>query len=120
MFIPGTCAMTGIIESDNLRRDFTFNLKVTIPNHKIIVKKGDPLGAFIPIQRGFVDKFDLEYFNTIFTEETINKELLDGEELGRQRLNEDKNRSHESGRKYFNGEHANGKKYKDHQKRIRS
>lgn len=119
MFIPGTCAMTGIIESDNLRRDFTFNLKVTVPNHKIIVKKGDALGAFIPIERGFVDKFSLEYFDTIFTEETIDKELLDGMELGRQRLNDDKDRPHESGRKYFNGEHANGEKYKDHQKRLK-
>lgn len=118
MFIPGTCAMTGIIESDNLRRDFTFNLKVTIPNYKIVIKRGDPLGAFIPIQRGFVDKFSLEYFDKIFTEETIEKELADGLELGRQRLNEDKTRPHESGRKYFNGEHANGEKYKSHQKRI--
>jgi hypothetical protein len=119
MFIPGTCAMTGIIETDNLRRDFTFNLKVTIPNYKINVKRGDALGAFIPIKRGFVDKFNLEYFDTIFSQETIDKERLDGIELGRQRLNEDKDRPHESGRKYFNGEHANGERYKDHQKRVK-
>lgn len=118
MFIPGTCAMTGVIETDNLRRDFTFNLKVTIPNYKVVIKKGDALGAFIPIHRGFVDGFEVKYFDSIFSEETIDKELMDGVELGRQRINEDRNRPHESGRKYFNGEHANGEKYKDHQKRI--
>ena len=118
MFIPGTSAMTGVIETDNLRRDFTFNLKVTIPNYKVTVKKGDALGAFIPIQRNFVDGFNVEYFDKFFSQETADKELLDGVELGIQRLNEDKDRPHESGRKYFNGEHADGKKYKDHQKRI--
>jgi len=118
MFIPGTSAMTGVIETDNLRRDFTFNLKVTIPNYKVTVKRGDALGAFIPIQRNFIDEFNVEYFDKTFSKETIEKELLDGVELGRQRLNDDKNRPHESGRKYFNGEHANGEKYKEHQKRI--
>jgi hypothetical protein len=119
MFIPGTCAMTGVIECDNIRRDFTFNLKVTIPNYKIVVKKGDALGAFIPIQRNFVDNFDIEYFDKFFSEETIDKELSDSAELGRQRNNEDRDKVHRSGRKYFNGEHANGEKYKSHQKRIK-
>ena len=31
---------------------------------------------------------------------------------------EDKEKPHESGRKYFNGYHADGEKFKDHQKRL--
>ena len=30
--------MTGVVETDNLRRDFTFNIRITVPNTKIKVK----------------------------------------------------------------------------------
>ena len=59
LFIPGCSAMTGVIETDQIRRDFTFNFKITIPNQKITIKKGDPVGAFIPIPRYFVEKFEI-------------------------------------------------------------
>ena len=65
-FIPGTCAMTGVIETDQIRRDFTFNLKITVPNMVVSVKKGDALGAFIPIPRHFVDGFNLKIVSEIF------------------------------------------------------
>jgi hypothetical protein len=118
MFIPGTVAMTGVIESDQLRRDFTFNLKVTIPNYKIKIKKGDPLGAFIPVPRYFVENFSILSASECFSEEVLRNEYLDSQELSRQRAQEDKSKPHESGRKYFNGHHAFGEQYKDHQKRI--
>jgi len=35
MFLPGCIAMTGVIETDQIRRDFTFNFKITIPNYTI-------------------------------------------------------------------------------------
>lgn len=116
--IPGTYNLTGVIETDNLRRDFTFNLKLTDPGRTIHVRKGDWLGAFIPIPRYFVDKFEIKYGLDVFDEELINNDLLDGEELGRQRNNEDQEKPHQSGRKYFNGEHAFGCPYPDHQKRV--
>jgi hypothetical protein len=116
--IPGTYAMTGIIETDNLRRDFTFNLKLTDPGRTITVRKGDWLGAFIPIPRYFVDNFKVVNSFDIFDHSLIQSELLDGVELTRQRNNEDKSKAHESGRKYFNGEHAFGCPYPDHQKRV--
>jgi hypothetical protein len=117
-FIPGLVAMTGVIETDNLRRDFSFNLKITEPNKEISIKKGDILAAFIPIKRHFVDKFEFVEAEEIFSEETLIKEMNDRHELVRQRLNEDKEKPHESGRKYFNGIHAHGELYCDHQKRI--
>lgn len=116
--IPGTYAMTGVIESDNLRRDFTFNLKLTDPNRTISVRKGDWLGAFIPIPRYFVDSFTIKPATECFSDDVIINEIKDGEELSRQRNNDDLEKPHQSGRKYFNGQHAYGCPYPDHQKRV--
>jgi hypothetical protein len=118
MFLPGCVALTGLIETDQIRRDFTFNFKLTIPNMKVTVKVGDPLGAFIPVPRYFMDKFTMDVIDNHFPKEVHHNELGDLQELVRQRLSEDKNRPHESGRKYFNGIHAFGEKYKEHQKKI--
>ncbi len=117
-FIPGMQAMTAVIEADQIRRDFSFNLKITDPNRVVSVKKGDPLAAFIPIPRYFVEEFELDTVNKYFSEKLIKNEQNDANELGRQRLNEDKEKAHYSGRKYFNGIHAFGQKFKDHQKRV--
>jgi hypothetical protein len=119
MFIPGCVAMTGVIETDNIRRDFTFNIKITIPNYKINVKKGDALGAFIPVPRYFIDNFNIDLITNIFDKSYHEAELQDSSELNRQRISEDLERVHQSGRKYFGGTHAFGQKYTDHQKRIK-
>jgi hypothetical protein len=118
MYIPGMVCMTGVIETDQIRRDFTFNIKMTDPGRVVRVNRGDPLGAFIPVPRYFVDSFELDGVSKYFNQEILNNEFEDGNELGRQRMTEDKEKAHESGRKYFNGEHAFGQKYLDHQKRI--
>lgn len=117
--IPGTYSMTGVIETDNIRRDFTFNLKLTDPGRTISIRKGDWLGAFIPIPRYFVDSFVMQPASNIFNDELILNEIADGQELSRQRNNEDMEKPHHSGRKYFNGEHANGCPFPDHQKRVK-
>lgn len=117
-FIPNLVSMTGVVETDNIRKDFTFNLKITEPYKKIFVKKGDIIASFIPIKRYFVDSFELKKSNEIFDYETLYNEFLDFQEFGRQRNNEDKNYTHFAGRKYFNGEHAFGDKFTDHQKKL--
>ena len=118
MYIPGMVAMTGVVETDQIRRDFTFNLKITHPKEKIVIKKGDPLGAFIPIPRYFVDEFSIDNVDNYFDKILHINENADSQELGRQRVSEDIKKPHASGRKYFNGEHAFGQKYADHQKRM--
>ena len=118
MYIPGCVAMTGVIETDQIRRDFTFNIKITIPNYKITIKKGDALGAFIPVPRYYVDAFDLKLVTDVFDKSLHVNETDDVIELSRQRLGEDVEKPHMSGRKYFNGVHAYGEQYKDHQKRL--
>lgn len=117
-FIKNIGVMTAVIETDNLRRDFSFNLKVIEPNVETFIKKGDIISAFIPIPRYYVDKFSIVDAKDIFDEETLSKEYEDQLEFGNQRKGPDKEKPHQAGRRYFNGIHAFGEKYRDHQKRI--
>lgn len=118
-FIPGCFALTGVIECDNIRRDFTFNFKVTIPNINISVRKGDPVGAFIPIPRYFVDNFSIENVYDYFEEEIVNKDIRESGALSQERITVDLEKAHQSGRRYFNGVHTDESKYQDHQKRVK-
>lgn len=118
MFIPGCVAMTGVIETDNIRRDFTFNLKVTVPNLKIEVRKGDALGAFIPIQRNFVENFKVVPALDVFDAEIIQNDINESDALTVERITVDLVKPHMSGRRYFNGINFDGTKYPDHQKRV--
>jgi len=117
-FIPGTSAMTGVIETDQIRRDFTFNLKITVPNMEITVKKGDALGAFIPIPRNFVNNFEVKLITDIFSKELHLGEVNESQALSQERQTTDVAKPHMSGRRYFNGLHTDGSKYPDHQKKI--
>lgn len=118
MFIPTTVAMTGVIECDQIRRDFTFNIKLTMPGYTVRVRKGDPLGAFIPIPRYFVDNFEVKLITDIFDKELHINEVEESRALGIERETVDKIKVHQSGRRYFNGKHTDGLNYTDHQKRM--
>jgi hypothetical protein len=118
MYIPGTVSMTGVIETDQIRRDFTFNLKVTVPNYKIVIKKGDPIGAFIPIQRYFLDKFSLSHVKDYFDKDVHSREIAQSKALGQERRVVDIEKPHTVGRRYFNGLHVDGESFKDHQKHM--
>lgn len=118
MYIPTCISMTGIVETDQIRRDFTFNIKMTLPNHEVHIKKGDPLGAFIPIPRRFVEKFETSLVTDIFDIEIYKNEVEESFNLAKERNGIDKSKPHQSGRRYFNGTHSNGDRYSDHQKRL--
>jgi hypothetical protein len=119
IFIPGLASMTGVIETDNLRRDFTFNLKITIPNFKISVNVGDIIAAFLPIPRNFVENFELDHVRNIFSDELHLEEIKAANEFGRQRGTEDKIKPHEAGRKYFKGLDYDDSEYiYNHQKTL--
>lgn len=70
-FIPATVPVSAMIETDNAVRDWVFNLKITVPNVDIHIKKGDPLIGLIPIPRFFADSFELKNAHTIFGYETL-------------------------------------------------
>jgi hypothetical protein len=118
MFIPGCVAMTGVVETDQIRRDFTFNLKITVPDYTIKVNKGDIIGAFIPIPRYFVDKFDIALVGDVFAEEFHVNEANEARVLGEERNTTDREKNHMVGRRYFKGLHSDGTRYTDHQKII--
>ncbi|NCV08479.1 MAG: hypothetical protein EBW76_06990 [Actinobacteria bacterium] len=122
-FIPNLMAMSGVVESDNLRRTFTFNLRVTKPHTRIQIKKGDWLAAFIPVKRYFVDKFDLMNGEEYFSRDCLDNEKSDREKLAFERYNSvdiggDIGKPNDSGRRYFKGIHATDEAYPDHQKRL--
>jgi hypothetical protein len=73
--VPNLTTMTGVVEADNLRRGFTINLKIQIPNMQINIPAGSPLAAIIPIPRYFADSFELKYAEDIFSENEIVEEL---------------------------------------------
>lgn len=112
----GIMHMTGVIETDNLRRDFTFNMKITKPNIYIEFKKGDPIGAFIPVPRYYADNFAIKYADEMYSPEELEEEWAQGAEFARQRQNEDQQKTHAAGRRYFDGEDAWGNKFNDHQR----
>jgi hypothetical protein len=118
MFIPGCVAMTGVVETDQIRRDFTFNLKITVPEYKIRINKGDIVGAFIPIPRYFVDKFELALVSDLFDKEVHLNEVQESRTLGEERSTTDKEKNHMAGRRYFKGIHSDDTRYTDHQKTI--
>lgn len=122
-YIEGVYPLTGVVETDNLRRSFTFNLKVTTPHKKIYIKKGDWLASFIPVPRFYVEKFKLENLEEIYSEEIIKNEKEDMGKLLWERFNHkdhggDIGKPNDSGRRYFKGLFPDDTPYKNHQKRI--
>jgi hypothetical protein len=112
--LPGLSPMTGVIESDNLRFSFTLNIKIDIPNTKIIIEPNTPLVGIIPIPRYFCDFFQLKNAYDIFDTNVIEEELKTVREHFDKRdyFNENKL---DSDKIYYLGGDIKGNKFKDHQ-----
>ena len=111
-FIDGLQNLMGVVEADNLRRDFTFNLKITRPDHPIEIKVGDLLAAVLPIPRGFVEKFELIDAYEWLSPETVAFEQQTARDFGREREEVDSKNKRGVGRRYFRGEDVYGQKFK--------
>jgi len=114
-FIDGLYHMTGVVETDNLRRDFTYNLKLTRPNYKVTVKTGDYIGCFIPYPRHFIDKFEIVDSKQIFNEKEISEEMQCMIDFAKERSEYDKSKPNHNGKRYWRGEDIYGNKFSDHQ-----
>lgn len=114
--IPNITVMTGVIEADNLRRNFSFNLKVQIPNIKVIVPAGSALAGFIPIPRYYADNFNIKYAEEIFNNNLIDEEFKAGVDADLFRKNIEPNLPNGVGRQYFNGIDVYQNNFLDHQK----
>jgi hypothetical protein len=114
--IPNVTVMTGVVETDNLRRSFTFNLKIQIPNIKTAIPAGYPLAAFIPIPRYYCDEFNLNFAENIFSKEIVDEEIKAGNDAGKHRDEVEPTLKHSVGKHYMQGKDVYGNMFKDHQK----
>ena len=114
--IPNVTVMTGVIETDNLRRFFTFNLKIQIPNIRVNIPAGYPLAAFMPIPRYYCDKFNLDFAENLFNKELVDEEIKAEKDAGDHRHNVEPTLKHGVGKHYMQGKDVYGNIFKDHQK----
>jgi hypothetical protein len=115
VIIPNITVMTGVVEADNIRRNFTFNLKIQIPNVEVFIPKGTPLAGFIPIPRYYADSFNLKFAEDIFLENIIIEENQACIDAGIKRHEIDAKTKSGAGRDYFVGRDIYGNLFKDHQ-----
>lgn len=119
LFIDGLQNLTGVIETDNLRRDFTFNLKLTRPDFTVRINVGDVLSAFIPYPRGFIDDYELIDACSILDDESLKAEQRAAKDAGEERAKEDPQKPRGIGRRYHEGEDVYGNKFRHaHQKSL--
>jgi hypothetical protein len=114
--IPNVTVMTGVIETDNLRRSFTFNLKIQMPNIRTTIPAGYPLAAFMPIPRYYCDKFNLDFAENLFNKELVDKEIKAEKDAGDYRQTIERTLKHGVGKHYMQGKDVYGNTFKDHQK----
>jgi len=114
--LPNITVMTGVVESDHLRRNFTFNLKIQQPNIEIVFPAGIPIAAFIPIPKNFGDGFNMVWADEIFDEETVLEELQASIDHDIYREHIEPTLPNNIGRLYFKGLDVYGNKLPDHQK----
>lgn len=114
--IPNITVMTGVVETDNVRRNFTFNLKIQTPNIETVFLAGTPLAGFIPIPRNFADKFNMVWAEEIFDEEIIIEELQADIDHLIHRESVEPNIKNHVGKFYMNGIDIYGNNFLNHQK----
>lgn len=114
--VPNITVMTGVIETDNLRRSFTFNLKAQMPNIRVFIPAGTPLAAFIPIPRYYADGFELKYADEIFDKDIVDQELQASIDAGIYRRDVESKLKNNVGRHYFLGKDVYNNEFPDHQK----
>ena len=114
--IPNITVMTGVVETDNLRRNFTFNLKIQMPGIRVNIPAGTPLAGFIPIPRYFADEFKMNFAEDLFDQEVVEEELKADIDAGTYRTEVEPKLKNNVGRHYFIGTDIYGNSFKDHQK----
>jgi hypothetical protein len=117
-FIDGLQNLMGVVEADNLRRDFTFNLKITRPNFPVEIKVGDLLAAVMPIPRGFVEKFEMIDAYEAVSPDTVALEQQTARDFGREREEVDAKNKRGVGRRYFKGEDVYGQKFEHSHQQV--
>jgi hypothetical protein len=113
---PGLSPLTGVVEADNLRYTFTFNLKVDIANTWIKVLANSPLIGILPIPRYFCDQFSLVDGYDVLDEREIEeeREIVNENSKVDYFLRSNRYKKWWDGC-YFDGTDIKGNVFKDHQ-----
>jgi hypothetical protein len=117
-FIDGITHLVGAVETDNLRRDFTLNLKITRKDFEILIPAGTPIGCVIPYPRRFVDRFRVANAVEVLAPDIIATERQTMRLFGQERENYDVKNPHGIGGRYWRGEDIYGNAFPDHQRRF--
>lgn len=115
VILENITVMTGVVEADNLRRNFTFNLKIQKPYVEVFIPKGTPLAAFIPIPRYYADGFELKFADELFDEDILTEEMQAATDADIQRNELEIPSKSGVGRDYFVGRDIYKNNFKDHQ-----
>ena len=108
-----------VIETDNLRRDFTFNLKVTTPGLKISVKAGDMIAAILPVPRFSVENYKITPASAVMSQDVIKNERSAGARFAVERSTVDIHKPNKNGRRYSKGVDIYDNPFYQHQKTVR-
>ncbi|HEY9676990.1 MAG TPA: DUF6065 family protein [Drouetiella sp.] len=110
--VDGLSWMDAVVETDNLRRDFTFNIKITRPHLDIYIEKGTPLGCVVPYPRFFLDKFKME---PLRDDNELDKAIKTASYYGIERQHHDADKPR---LRYMEGKDIYGDFYQEHQKSL--
>ena len=112
--LGGMSPMTGVVESENLRFTFTFNIKMDLPNLNIRVPANTALVGILPIPRYFCDSFTAVSAFDLFDQTVIDEEkkVIFEHSMSRKLSNET---GAGFDKLYYKGADIRGNKFKDHQ-----
>jgi hypothetical protein len=116
--IPNVTVMTGVVETDNIRRDFSLNLKLQMPDFTTYIPKGSALAAILPIPRYFVDKFTVVPGSDVFTPEVLDVETQACEDAYTYREVEQPKHKFNVSQHYLKGMDVYDNKFYDHQRSL--
>ncbi len=116
--IDGIVPMTAVVETDNLRRDFGFTLRVTRKNRWINVPMGSWLAWVMPYPRHFIDGYRFKSATQVVSSRVIEEERNASCYAGFLRRHVDKTNPSRLGRNYLKGTDPFGNKFRDHQVKL--
>jgi hypothetical protein len=116
--IDGIVPMAAVVESDNLRRDFGFTIRVTRKNRWISVPRGSWLAWVMPYPRHFIDAYSFKSAAQVVSARVIAEERNALLYAGFQRRHVDKAKPNRLGRNYLRGTDPFGNRFRDHQVRL--
>lgn len=107
--------MTAVVEADNLRRDFSINIKLHSPGTYYFTTD-TVLATIMPIPRYFADSFKVELAEDVFEEDIILEEIQANVDTLAHREHVEVYLKDHVGRLYFSGKDVYGNSFPDHQK----